>query len=201
MYEAMYHQRLHEPDESKWQFKIVPWREVISYQRTSDSRLRLKLKDTCNEAISFTRKTFDLVFVGTGYERNAYEAILDPARPLLQDGKFTVERNYRLRFKKDAVADDCGLWLQGCCQSSHGVSQLPPVDLGGLALTSIAVERYLALDTGGERRRDGGLHLPRAETQIQRSVVISMRASIFSHKADLTLCLVGAMVSSAFISE
>ena len=69
-----------------------------------------------------TDSAFDLVLAGTGYERNAHEVILEPARDVLQDGRFAVERNYRLRFRKDAVADDCGLWLQGCCQSSHGVS-------------------------------------------------------------------------------
>lgn len=121
LYEAMYHQRLHEPDESKWQFRIVPWREVIGFEKGTDSRLRLRLKDTCYGNVSMTTSPIDLVFVGTGYERNAHEKILDPARSLLRDDKFVVERNYRLRFQKDAVADDCGLWLQGCCQSSHGV--------------------------------------------------------------------------------
>ena len=118
----MYHQRLHQADESKWQFRIVPWREITGYDKDPDSRLRLRMKDNRHGEVMMTSMGFDLVFVGTGYERNAHEAILQPARSLLQEGKFTVERNYRLRFRDGAVADDCGLWLQGCCQDTHGVS-------------------------------------------------------------------------------
>ena len=122
LYETMYHQRLHQPDETKWQFRIVPWREITGYENGPDSRLRLRMKDARRGEVIITNMGFDLVFVGTGYERNAHEAILKPAKNLLREDKFTVGRNYRLRFRDGAVADDCGLWLQGCCQDTHGVS-------------------------------------------------------------------------------
>ena len=122
LYETMYHQRLHQPDESQWQFRIVPWREIIGYDKDPDSRIRLRMKDTSLGEVMMTNTGYDLVFVGTGYERNAHEAILSPAKNLLQQGKFTVGRNYRLQFRHGTVADDSGLWLQGCCQDSHGVS-------------------------------------------------------------------------------
>ena len=100
----------------------MPWREITGYEKDPDSRLRLRMKDTGRGGVTTTDMGFDLVFVGTGYERNAHEAILKPSRSLLQEGRFTVERNYRLRFRDGTVADDCGLWLQGCCQDTHGVS-------------------------------------------------------------------------------
>lgn len=121
MYDNMYHQRLHEPDQSRWQYKIVPWREVTGIEKGPDHRLRLKLKNTSNGDISMTDLSFDLVMLGTGYERTGHEALLEPTRHLLQENRFAVERNYRVMFRKDAVADSCGIWLQGCCEDSHGV--------------------------------------------------------------------------------
>ncbi|CAD6572281.1 MAG: hypothetical protein ASARMPREDX12_005092 [Alectoria sarmentosa] len=122
MYEKMYHQRLHEPDQSKWQYRIVPWREVIGFENCSDRRLRLKLKNTSNGETSLSDTSFDLAMLGTGYERNGHETLLEPTRHLLQENRYTVQRDYRLLFRKDAVADDCGIWLQGCCEDTHGLS-------------------------------------------------------------------------------
>ena len=125
MYENMYHQRLHEPDQSKWQYKIVAWREVIGFEEHSNDRLRLKMKDTSSGEISMSDSSFDLIILGTGYDRSGHETLLEPTRDLLQENRFAVERNYRVKFRKDAVASDCGIWLQGCCEDSHGVSSLP----------------------------------------------------------------------------
>lgn len=122
MYENMYHQRLHEPDQSKWQYKIIAWREVIGFETCPDRRLRLKLKNTSEGSISMSDSSFDLAILGTGYERNGHETLLAPTRHLLQGHRYAVERNYRLMFRKDAVAHGCGIWLQGCCEDSHGVS-------------------------------------------------------------------------------
>lgn len=123
LYEAMYHQRLHEPDPDKWQFRIVSWREVIGFEKCADDRrLRLRLKDTSTGHISICESGFDLVIFGTGYERKGHETLLESTRPLLQEQRFAVERNYRVKYRKDAVAENCGVWLQGCCEDTHGVS-------------------------------------------------------------------------------
>ena len=122
MYESMYHQRLHEPDQSKWRCKITPWQEVIGFETGPDLRLRLKLKNTSNGTIGMSDSSFDLAILGTGYERNEHKTLLEPIRYLLHENRYTVERNYKVMFRKDAVADGCGIWLQGCCEDSHGVS-------------------------------------------------------------------------------
>ena len=126
MYDNMYYQRLHEPDQSKWQYQIVAWREVIGFEGCSNDRLRLQLKDTSNGRVSMSDSSFDLVILGTGYERNGHETLLEPTRHLLQENRFAVERNYRVKFRKDAVASSCGIWLQGCCEDSHGVGSVLP---------------------------------------------------------------------------
>ena len=125
LYDSMYYQRLHEPDESKWQYKIVPQREGMGHETQADGRLRLRLRDTVKDTISLSKNTFDFVFVGTGYVRKAHETMLKSTKDLLETGKYDVGRNYKVKYRKDAVTEDCGIWLQGCCQDSHGVSQIP----------------------------------------------------------------------------
>lgn len=93
----------------------------------------------------------DLVVAATGYRRTAHVDILKDAWTLLpevQDGAATpeagqrsdqwsvqtksgerrvmeVSRDYKVKFAKGAVAPGSGVWLQGCCEGTHGVS-LPP---------------------------------------------------------------------------
>ncbi|KAL8944650.1 MAG: hypothetical protein Q9216_000347 [Gyalolechia sp. 2 TL-2023] len=122
LYELMYHQRLHEPNESKWQYKIVPRREVIGYDKQEDGRARLKLRNTLNGDVMLSVTAFDLIVVATGYLRNAHVVMLESTRDLLETGNYDIGRNYQVKYRKDAVADNCGIWLQGCCQDSHGVS-------------------------------------------------------------------------------
>ena len=122
LYESMYHQRLHESDESRWRCKIVPQREVIGHEKQSDGRIRLRLRDTVNGKISSSENAFDVVVAATGYIRDVHETMLEPTKPLLETGKYDVGRDYRVRYTKDTVSEDCGIWLQGCCQDSHGVS-------------------------------------------------------------------------------
>ena len=122
LYETMYHQRLHESDESRWRCKIVPEREVVGHEKHGDGRNRLKLRDTVNGKVSLSENAFDVVIAATGYIRDVHETMLEPTKHLLETGKYDVGRDYRVRYKKDAVSEDCGIWLQGCCQDSHGVS-------------------------------------------------------------------------------
>lgn len=118
----MYRQRLRESDESKWQYRIKWRREAIGYSKQEDGKIRMKLRNTLDGDISLSDCAFDLVIVATGYIRNAHERMLESTKPLLKTGKYDIGRDYRVKYRTDAVADNCGIWLQGCCQDSHGVS-------------------------------------------------------------------------------
>ncbi|KAL8846638.1 MAG: hypothetical protein Q9221_008278 [Calogaya cf. arnoldii] len=132
LYESMYHQRLHEPDQDKWAFKIVPWREVIGFEK-DDQKIRLRLKNTSssNGEVSISDDSFDLAILGTGYERKGHETLLESTRGLLAEEGFKVERDYRVKYRKDLVKEGCGVWLQGCCEDTHG--------LGDTLLSMLAV--------------------------------------------------------------
>ncbi|KAL8834973.1 MAG: hypothetical protein Q9176_007201 [Flavoplaca citrina] len=130
LYESMYHQRLHEPDPRKWQFQIVPWREVVGVEKDGE-RIRLRLKNTSTGETSISDHPFDLAIFGTGYERKGHEKLLESTRGMLQGGKFSVERDYRVKYRIDMVKEGSGVWLQGCCEDTHG--------LGDTLLSMLAV--------------------------------------------------------------
>lgn len=71
----------------------------------------------------------DLVVVASGYRRDAHEDILRDIQHLVATGddheklpKYGIRRDYSVRFKKGAVGPDAGIWLQGCNEETHGLS-------------------------------------------------------------------------------
>ncbi|MDG1582072.1 lysine N(6)-hydroxylase/L-ornithine N(5)-oxygenase family protein [Pseudomonas sp. GOM6] len=59
---------------------------------------------------------FDAVVLATGYRRDGYKRLLDSLQKHLREG---VERDYRLCSQPHLSA---GIYLQGCCEASHGLS-------------------------------------------------------------------------------
>lgn len=85
--------------------------------------------------------TADLAVVAAGYERNSHEDLLRNMRHLmpastsraddsLENGEpaigekqtWQVSRDYRVIFAEGKVAPDAGVWLQGCNEGTHGLS-------------------------------------------------------------------------------
>ncbi|KAK5657927.1 hypothetical protein OQA88_2476 [Cercophora sp. LCS_1] len=91
----------------------------------------------------------DVVICATGYQRTAHIDMLKDSWSLLPEvesglpstkGRWTVEtpgsgkgafpstrvlevgRNYGVRFSPEAVTPGSGIWLQGCCEATHGLS-------------------------------------------------------------------------------
>jgi L-ornithine N5-oxygenase len=76
----------------------------------------------------------DAVFVATGYHRDLHETLLQDSRDLMPGGdlegaKWQVRRDYSVNFADKKVSEDAGVWLQGCCESTHGVSYFPLIPL------------------------------------------------------------------------
>jgi L-ornithine N5-oxygenase len=89
----------------------------------------------------------DIVIAATGYNRSAHVdmlkdtwAMLPKAAPSTTEykrgiagwnvatgqgeRKMAVGRDYRVKYAPGAVADESGIWLQGLCEGTHGVSLL-----------------------------------------------------------------------------
>lgn len=92
----------------------------------SGNALNLRLKNTITGETKVTEQAYDLVVLATGYQRKPFAGILKDLKPLLlstseENGSF-VQRNYRLLFKPGSVVRDAAIWMQGSCETTHGVS-------------------------------------------------------------------------------
>jgi L-ornithine N5-oxygenase len=121
-------------EEAHWPHRIMPYRRVTDVQ-DHNGGIRLQIKDesplylseTPGETERMETLDVDAVFVATGYHRDLHETLLKDARHLmpggdLKDARWSVSRDYRVCFENKRVADDAGVWLQGCCERTHGVS-------------------------------------------------------------------------------
>ncbi|CZT00866.1 related to L-ornithine N5-oxygenase SidA [Rhynchosporium agropyri] len=130
LYERFYMQRLKSEDERDWQVKMRTNRKVVR-SREVDGKLLLtfgKVVDDVQVVKEGDEELLvDAVFVATGYERNAHEGMLVKTRGLLTEmaieaKKFSVRRDYKIAFDERKVAANAGVWLQGCNESTHGLS-------------------------------------------------------------------------------
>ena len=128
IYEEMYAQRLeHGNDESTWPRRILTQRRVTSIVDAS-AALDLTITNTSDSSNPSTEHlVVDLVYVAAGYQRNIHELMLQNCRHLMPGGdeqgkKWEVGRNYAVRFEKAKVEKEAGVWLQGCNENTHGLS-------------------------------------------------------------------------------
>ena len=143
IYETLYMQRIRygntPAEEAHWPHRIMPYRRVVD---VSDSPVRpggVRLQVHDSSPLYFSESPgaqeqketldVDVVFVATGYHRDLHETLLKDARHLMPGGelegaKWQVQRDYRINFTEKSVADNAGVWLQGCCETTHGVSVL-----------------------------------------------------------------------------
>ncbi|KAI2052914.1 PAK- GC kinase Sid1 [Ophidiomyces ophidiicola] len=130
LYEKLYHQKLLNPDHSTWQLHFLTNREFqgieASPSESGQNQVELRFKHTLTGESEKLNGKFDLVILATGYKRNPFSSVLKPLESIVEAGpsgtQFRVDRNYRLCFAPGKVGSDAGIWLQGCCESSHGLS-------------------------------------------------------------------------------
>jgi len=80
-----------------------------------DDKVALRLNDTINNAQSWNE--YDAIILATGYRYDEFNQMLSSIEPLIENK--SVERSYQLQMKSDC---DVKIFLQGCCESSHGLS-------------------------------------------------------------------------------
>lgn len=139
IYNVMYRQKLRDPDQKNWAHRIHPQQEVQSVIQRPNGKVDLELKssqggsipDTSTTTTTTTTDGFDLVVFGTGYKRDVHRRLLKLTEGLFAGDDCTVDRTYRVQFKDGAVARDAGIWLQGCCEATHGVFSPLSLELMG----------------------------------------------------------------------
>ncbi len=151
LYERMYDQRRElGPNDKTWPHRIMGGRQIKSIEPNANGTISMhiqSLEDITAEGVPGEEETFeaDLVVAATGYQRSAHIEMLRGAWDLLPksapskieyrkgiagwnvdteqgERKLAVGRNYQVQFAPGAVAEGSGVWLQGCCEGTHGVS-------------------------------------------------------------------------------
>ena len=125
LYEKLYEQKINDPNPSNWPLRLFSNHEVCGIEEAGNLQVRLRTKHRLTGVTSTTTDTYDLVVLATGYQRDPVSGILSNLKALLSrpdsGEEFHVQRDYRLTFRPGVVLDDAGIWLQGSCESTHGV--------------------------------------------------------------------------------
>jgi L-ornithine N5-monooxygenase len=135
IYSALFSYRLQYKCEHEWPQQILNRRTVTNSADiivNNKPAIRLSLRNdknfcTAQEQTPVETLDVDLVVVASGYRRNAHEELLQglsylKAEDGVPDSAWKVDRSYAVRFAKDKVSSNAGIWLQGCNESTHGLS-------------------------------------------------------------------------------
>jgi L-ornithine N5-oxygenase len=163
LYERLYRQNLSDRNQANWALRIFTERELSGLQNlqhnSGDSaQARLRLRHVRTGQNELTDEAYDLVVLATGYQSNTTCDLLSPLQPLLDapaPGQYSVDRKYRLQFLPGKVSQDAGVWLQGWCENTHGVSYILQhiCWFATNVQSTIAAERHSPLDSCRAWRR------------------------------------------------
>lgn len=135
IYDEMYGYQLKYSREQDWPHRILKFRSITGTRDVKvdgKDAIELQIQNNsgqfrANEVSRQETVTADLVVVATGYQRNAHEDMLCSLQDLMPAGaahgkKWTVGRDYGVEFAPGTVSPDAGIWLQGCNEKTHGLS-------------------------------------------------------------------------------
>ncbi|KAI1387108.1 L-ornithine 5-monooxygenase [Hypoxylon trugodes] len=144
LYERMYDQRRElGSDERKWPHRILGATDVVGFDTKSD-QLRLMVRPLSSVHSNVAEDEIlevDLIIAATGYQRQSHLAMMEEVADLLpevdgsngtpkkngteakiQNRPVRVSRDYSVEFAPGKVSQGSGIWLQGCCEGTHGLS-------------------------------------------------------------------------------
>jgi L-ornithine N5-oxygenase len=130
IYHDLYVQKIKNPNEQEWQHRILPRREVAEIETgSSGDRLRIRIDAIGHRSGSSSSDPettevleVDALMVATGYVRNAHEGLLQKVQQLRRGNTWQVRRNYSVVLDHSKVSPEAGIWLQGCNEGTHGLS-------------------------------------------------------------------------------
>ncbi|KAI1618084.1 L-ornithine N5-oxygenase [Exophiala viscosa] len=126
IYELLYLQSIKQPDKSRWQHQILPSTEVtevVDYKSTGGLLLTLtNLNPLDNKATE--KMPVDAIILATGYRRDAHVDMLKDCQPINANhvGQWQAGRDYGVKLDPQHVEEGVGIWLQGCNEETHGLS-------------------------------------------------------------------------------
>ncbi|AOK04427.1 lysine N(6)-hydroxylase/L-ornithine N(5)-oxygenase family protein [Burkholderia sp. AU28942] len=144
IYEMLYLQRI----DGTPRHALLANSAIEAAVRGGDGRIELTLRDRMNGATRVER--FDALVLATGYRRDTHAALLEGLAPHLGDAltRGDVTRDYLLATPEHFAPR---IYLQGCCEDSHGLS-----DTLLSVLARRADEICASLEAGADAAHDDG---------------------------------------------
>ncbi|KAL1632832.1 hypothetical protein SLS56_003322 [Neofusicoccum ribis] len=164
LFETMYLQKMRLGAEENWPHRILNFRNVVEAGESPVIKggVRLVVANHRNEFCARKEAVeeihdYDLVVVAVGYERTEHEDILQGSRWLMPGGgragqKWEVSRNYGVLFEEGKVSPNAGIWLQGCNEMTHGLSDTL------LSVASIRSQEVVDSVFGSPVEHSNGVH-------------------------------------------
>lgn len=124
LYDDLYLQRLKEPDSHRWQHQILPLRDIIEVDNTAKGVALTLAHVDPSISKGQERVDVDAVVLATGYRRDAHIQMLKDCQMINNNptGAWQPRRDYSLALQPGSVQTGVGLWLQGCNEATHGLS-------------------------------------------------------------------------------
>lgn len=125
IYENMYRQRMQDPNPDNWQHKILPCREIVGLSDLPSGKVALRVKDKgVHGSGTLEEMQVDAVVLATGYIRDVHNQILKGCDFIngSHDDTWVAGRDYQVRLNRDLVDQDVSIYLQGCNEQTHGLS-------------------------------------------------------------------------------
>lgn len=135
IYGEMYSYQIQHRSEEDWPHRLLNYRSVTGMRDVQlDGRPAVELQVQNNSGQYSAHKesqqetvVVDLVVVASGYVRDTHNEMLQGLQDYMRGGyvdgkKWEVQRDYAVEFEPGTVAPDAGIWLQGCNEKTHGLS-------------------------------------------------------------------------------
>lgn len=126
IYNDLYLQRIKNPDEKAWQHRVLSASKITRVEHHgAENRMRIHVdssKDNVPTSQGKESLEVDALMVATGYQRDAHEQILSNVQHLRPANQWAPSRDYRVELDPRKVSAQAGIWLQGCNEKTHGLS-------------------------------------------------------------------------------
>ena len=126
----------------------------ITAAHASHNGIQLTLRELNSQQERTER--YDAVVLATGYDRLQHKALLEPLTPWLQD--FDIDRRYRI---KTPTSFQPGIYLQGACESTHGLSDtllsITAIRSGEICAALCSHDHVKASGQAEERAKNSGV--------------------------------------------
>lgn len=133
IYHDMYMQKVESRNQNDWQRVILPRKEVVHIeQKALENRLAVHIRSVQKQADTTEQDVLhlDALVLATGYTRSTHEELCAPIEHLKPRDAGTdpkasgwkVNRDYSLALDRGKVSSGTNIWLQGCNESTHGIS-------------------------------------------------------------------------------